>query len=167
MGLSISCSNVGAQFIAPELMSPNTSTSRLIRNCICEILYLLSASVTDSKSFSPNNLQARRFVASNRSALWKLTSWFAPDVAHKPAYLITRWISLRFIGLIYLLAFAVEAGVLREPLLHLLMLMRGVEGRSKFGPLRRSKSRPVGEGVAVFVGRLERSLRSPFRAAQA
>ena len=34
-------------------------------------------------------------------------------------------------------------------------------------PLRRSKSRPVGEGVAVFVGRLERSLRSPFRAAQA
>ena len=41
------------------------------------------------------------------------------------------------------------------------------EGRSKFGPLRRSKSRPVGEGVAVFVGRLERSLRSPFRAAQA
>ena len=31
----------------------------------------------------------------------------------------------------------------------------------------RSKSRPVGEGVAVFVGRLERSLRSPFRAAQA
>ena len=38
---------------------------------------------------------------------------------------------------------------------------------SKFGPLRRSKSRPVGEGVAVFVGRLERSLRSPFRAAQA
>ena len=42
-----------------------------------------------------------------------------------------------------------------------------VKGRSKFGPLRRSKSRPVGEGVAVFVGRLERSLRSPFRAAQA
>ena len=41
------------------------------------------------------------------------------------------------------------------------------QGRSKFGPLRRSKSRPVGEGVAVFVGRLERSLRSPFRAAQA
>ena len=27
------------------------------------------------------------------------------------------------------------------------------QGRSKFGPLRRSKSRPVGEGVAVFVGR--------------
>ena len=46
------------------------------------------------------------FVASNRSALWKLTSWFAPDVAHKPAYLITRWVFLRFIGLIYLLAFA-------------------------------------------------------------
>ena len=43
----------------------------------------------------------------------------------------------------------------------------GCQGRSKFGPLRRSKSRPVGEGVAVFVGRLERSLRSPFRAAQA
>ena len=42
-----------------------------------------------------------------------------------------------------------------------------IQGRSKFGPLRRSKSRPVGEGVAVFVGRLERSLRSPFRAAQA
>ena len=41
------------------------------------------------------------------------------------------------------------------------------QGRSKFGPLRRSKSSPVGEGVAVFVGRLERSLRSPFRAAQA
>ncbi len=41
------------------------------------------------------------------------------------------------------------------------------QGRSKFGPLRRSKSRPVGEGVAVFVGRLERSLRSPSRAAQA
>ena len=41
------------------------------------------------------------------------------------------------------------------------------QGRSKFGPLRRSKSRPVGEGVAVFVGRLERSLRSPFRVAQA
>ncbi len=41
------------------------------------------------------------------------------------------------------------------------------QGRSKFGPLRRSKRRPVGEGVAVFVGRLERSLRSPFRAAQA
>ncbi len=41
------------------------------------------------------------------------------------------------------------------------------QGRSKFGPLRRSKSRPVGEGVAVFVGRLERSLWSPFRAAQA
>ena len=41
------------------------------------------------------------------------------------------------------------------------------QGRSKFGPFRRSKSRPVGEGVAVFVGRLERSLRSPFRAAQA
>ena len=41
------------------------------------------------------------------------------------------------------------------------------QGRSKFGPLRRSKSRPVGERVAVFVGRLERSLRSPFRAAQA
>ena len=41
------------------------------------------------------------------------------------------------------------------------------QGQSKFGPLRRSKSRPVGEGVAVFVGRLERSLRSPFRAAQA
>ncbi len=41
------------------------------------------------------------------------------------------------------------------------------QGRSKFGPVRRSKSRPVGEGVAVFVGRLERSLRSPFRAAQA
>ena len=36
----------------------------------------------------------------------------------------------------------------------------GCQGRSKFGPLRRSKSRPVGEGVAVFVGRLERSLRS-------
>ena len=46
------------------------------------------------------------FVASNRSALWKLTSWFAPDVAHKPAYIITRWVFLRFIGLIYLLAFA-------------------------------------------------------------
>ena len=44
---------------------------------------------------------------------------------------------------------------------------KGCQGRSKFGPLRRSKSRPVGEGVAVFVGRLERSLRSPFRAAQA
>ena len=44
---------------------------------------------------------------------------------------------------------------------------RFCQGRSKFGPLRRSKSRPVGEGVAVFVGRLERSLRSPFRAAQA
>ena len=44
---------------------------------------------------------------------------------------------------------------------------RRCQGRSKFGPLRRSKSRPVGEGVAVFVGRLERSLRSPFRAAQA
>ena len=44
---------------------------------------------------------------------------------------------------------------------------RECQGRSKFGPLRRSKSRPVGEGVAVFVGRLERSLRSPFRAAQA
>ena len=43
----------------------------------------------------------------------------------------------------------------------------GCQGRSKFGPLRRSKSRPVGEAVAVFVGRLERSLRSPFRAAQA
>ena len=41
------------------------------------------------------------------------------------------------------------------------------QGRSKIGPLRRSKSRPVGEGLAVFVGRLERSLRSPFRAAQA
>ena len=27
------------------------------------------------------------------------------------------------------------------------------QGRSKFGPLRRSKSRPVDEGVAVFVGR--------------
>ena len=27
----------------------------------------------------------------------------------------------------------------------------GCQGRSKFGPLRRSKSRPVGEGVAVFV----------------
>ena len=45
--------------------------------------------------------------------------------------------------------------------------MMNCQGRSKFGPLRRSKSRPVGEGVAVFVGRLERSLRSPFRAAQA
>ena len=47
------------------------------------------------------------------------------------------------------------------------VLGAGCQGRSKFGPLRRSKSRPVGEGVAVFVGRLERSLRSPFRAAQA
>ena len=46
-------------------------------------------------------------------------------------------------------------------------LVGACQGRSKFGPLRRSKSRPVGEGVAVFVGRLERSLRSPFRAAQA
>ena len=47
-----------------------------------------------------------RFVASNRSALWKLTSWFAPDAPHKPAYIITRWVFLRMIGLIYLLAFA-------------------------------------------------------------
>ena len=47
------------------------------------------------------------------------------------------------------------------------LLSEGCQGRSKFGPLRRSKSRPVGEGVAVFVGRLERSLRAPFRAAQA
>ena len=50
---------------------------------------------------------------------------------------------------------------------HLPQEQRRCQGRSKFGPLRRSKSRPVGEGVAVFVGRLERSLRSPFRAAQA
>ena len=49
----------------------------------------------------------------------------------------------------------------------LLWVLIVCQGRSKFGPLRRSKSRPVGEGVAVFVGRLERSLRSPFRAAQA
>ena len=47
------------------------------------------------------------------------------------------------------------------------LIVDSCQGRSKFGPLRRSKSRPVGEGVAVFVGRLERSLRSPFRAAQA
>ncbi len=47
-----------------------------------------------------------RFVASNRSALWNLTRWFAPDVAHKPSYIVTRWVFLRIIGLIYLLAFA-------------------------------------------------------------
>ncbi len=56
------------------------------------------------------------------------------------------------------LDFSLEVGRVTEQI---------TEGRSKFGPLRRSKSRPVGEGVAVFVGRLERSLRSPFRAAQA
>ena len=43
---------------------------------------------------------------------------------------------------------------------HLLNVALGCQGRSKFGPLRRSKSRPVGEGVAVFVGRLERSPRT-------
>ena len=47
-----------------------------------------------------------RFVAKNRSALWNLTRWFAPDVAHKPSYIVTRWVFLRIIGLIYLLAFA-------------------------------------------------------------
>ncbi len=41
------------------------------------------------------------------------------------------------------------------------------QGRSNFRPLRRSKNRPVGGSPAVFVGRLERSLRTPFRAAQA
>ena len=55
----------------------------------------------------------------------------------------------------------------RRRLVDLPLEGRNCQGRSKFGPLRRSKSRPVGEGVAVFVGRLERSLRSPFRAAQA
>ena len=60
--------------------------------------------------------------------------------------------------------------VSRSALYHFIQTRKiapGCQGRSKFGPLRRSKSRPVGEGVAVFVGRLERSLRSPFRAAQA
>ncbi len=41
------------------------------------------------------------------------------------------------------------------------------QGRSKCRPLRRSKNRPVGGDPAVCVGRLERSLRTPFRAAQA
>ena len=58
-----------------------------------------------------------------------------------------------------------DAHKFREP--HEAAVFGFCQGRSKFGPLRRSKSRPVGEGVAVFVGRLERSLRSPFRAAQA
>ena len=41
------------------------------------------------------------------------------------------------------------------------------QGRREIRPLRRSKTRPVGGVVAVFVGRLERSLRAPFRATQA
>ena len=59
-----------------------------------------------------------------------------------------------------------RAGI-KHATLHKFRHTYACQGRSKFGPLRRSKSRPVGEGVAVFVGRLERSLRSPFRAAQA
>ena len=43
----------------------------------------------------------------------------------------------------------------------------GCQGRREIRPLRRSKTRPVGGVVAVFVGRLERSLRAPFRATQA
>ena len=62
-----------------------------------------------------------------------------------------------------------DFGAVLGVILKILYLLSALhcQGRSKFGPLRRSKSRPVGEGVAVFVGRLERSLRSAFRAAQA
>ncbi len=41
------------------------------------------------------------------------------------------------------------------------------QGRSKFRPQRRSKNGAVGRKPAVFVGRLERILEAPFRAAQA
>ena len=47
-----------------------------------------------------------RVVASHRSALGTLTNWFAPDATRKSSYIITRWVFLRMIGLIYLFAFA-------------------------------------------------------------
>ena len=95
----------------------------------------------------------------------------------KPTRPVNLWCSYFFVlaATLQLCSWEPLCAQQRDPAVEIYGLMgtyyfgnsQNCQGRSKFGPLRRSKSRPVGEGVAVFVGRLERSLRSPFRAAQA
>ena len=88
-----------------------------------------------------------------------------PNVRHK-GKAVVRFASLA--EMILCGAFLVKTNLFNARLnganLRGVLLVKGGVNLDHFGG---AKSRPVGEGVAVFVGRLERSLRSPFRAAQA